>query len=446
MSERPEPIQSKNKFTVDVFYMGITKIFLAILKISMSVITARFLGPAGRGVFFSFFQASGITNTIFTISLGEGLIYNIGNGTIKQKNVFGTVIFLSLCFGLFISCILFLILPILQAHFLNNVGMNILDLSYFIAPAMMFEYFSNSALRGLKLFTIANKISISSRITVLVLSCFSLYFFEGSIYHLILWFGIALLINCVVYAAALLKASNFKLFINYKNIPETLRYSIRVHPAVLLTEIEYRADIFILLFFLDAAAVGIYSIGVTVAQLIWYASNSVNSIFFPHLASMHQGEAKNLFSARVIKFNFLINLFLIIILCLFGSFIINILYGELFSQSYFVLLILAPGLLSDSIGRNLATWLKGEGAPKILSVISILSLIFNIALNFIFIPKYGLYGAALASAITYFIRALALLKVYCKRTNLSIFSIVSWSKYDSAFLRSLFGRALKKTS
>ena len=97
MSERPEPIQSKNKFTVDVFYMGITKIFLAILKISMSVITARFLGPAGRGVFFSFFQASGITNTIFTISLGEGLIYNIGNGTIKQKNVFGTVIFLSLC-------------------------------------------------------------------------------------------------------------------------------------------------------------------------------------------------------------------------------------------------------------------------------------------------------------------------------------------------------------
>ena len=72
--------------------MGITKIFLIILKIGMSVITARFLGPAGRGIFYSFFQASGMTNTIFTISIGEGLIYNIGRGKIKREDTFGTVI------------------------------------------------------------------------------------------------------------------------------------------------------------------------------------------------------------------------------------------------------------------------------------------------------------------------------------------------------------------
>jgi O-antigen/teichoic acid export membrane protein len=51
-------------------------------------------------------------------------------------------------------------------------------------------------------------------------------------------------------------------------------------------------DIFILLYFLNAAAVGIYSIGVTIAQILWYVSNSINSVLFPHLTFTSSGQEK----------------------------------------------------------------------------------------------------------------------------------------------------------
>lgn len=437
---------SQSKFSLDVFYMGITKIFLIILKIGMSVITARFLGPAGRGIFYSFFQASGMTNTIFTISIGEGLIYNIGRGKIKREDTFGTVISLAIFFGTLVAGVLFLILPLIQEYLLQNISSDSLMLAYLIAPAIMYEYFANSALRGLKIFSIANKISITSRITVLISSCLALYIYDGSLYHLFLWYWFGLLVNCLIYSFALFQASRFKFFFNVSSIPSTVRYSLRVHPAVLLTELEYRLDIFILLFFLEPAAVGIYSIGVTAAQLVWYASNSVNSIFFPYLSSMEKSKSKNHFSAKVIRFNLLINFLLVLMLCIFGSFLIDFLYGYEFSESYFVLLILAPGLLVDSIGRNLVAWLKAEGAPKILSIISITSLVINIILNFILIPNFGLYGAALSSVITYSFKALALLVVFQGLTNLSFKQIFFWSKTDYEYIGLIFKSVFKKNN
>ena len=55
-----------------------------------------------------------------------------------------------------------------------------------------------------------------------------------------------------------------------------------------------------------------------------------------------------------------------------------ILYGSEYVQAYYIFLILAPGLLLDSIGRNVATWLKSEGKPLVLSWVSFGTLILNI--------------------------------------------------------------------
>jgi len=198
-----------------------------------------------------------------------------------------------------------------------------------------------------------------------------------------------------------------------------LKYGGKVHPGTLLTEVEYRLDVFILLYFIDVAAVGIYSIGVTVAQILWYISNAINSVLFPHLTSAGDHEDKDLFAAKVIKYNILINFFVISFLVLFGFFIIQILYGEAFSESYYVFLILTPGLLFDSVARNLSAWLKSIGRPAVLSYVSMLSLVVNIAMNFILIPVYGLYGAAFASVISYVVRAIVLFVIYKRSTNIT---------------------------
>ena len=125
-----------------------------------------------------------------------------------------------------------------------------------------------------------------------------------------------------------------------------------------------------------------------------------------------------------------VNSVILFLLCLFGKFLVLILYGNDFTQAYYIFLILAPGLLLDSIGRNVATWLKSEGKPLILSWISLGSLSFNILLNFILIPKYGLYGAAYSSLISYIARGTILWFTFKKYNGIKFSYIFLWSKAE----------------
>ena len=79
---------------------------------------------------------------------------------------------------------------------------------------------------------------------------------------------------------------------------------------------------------------------------------------------------------------------------IFGKLMVFILYGSEYIQAYYIFLILAPGLLLDSIGRNVATWLKSEGKPLDIKLGFLWHIDLKYLCNFLLIPKYGLYGAA----------------------------------------------------
>lgn len=68
------------------------------------------------------------------------------------------------------------------------------------------------------------------------------------------------------------------------------------------------------------------------------------------------------------------------------------------SSEVFQLLIL--GIIPMSINYCFGTLITASGNMKVLNRIAFLSLLLNIVLNFILIPKYGAYGAAMASLVT----------------------------------------------
>lgn len=420
---------NRKKFGKDVAATFFTKILLIALKLGTSVITARFLGPAGRGLYYSVAQTSGVANNIGCLSIGESLIYHIGSGKLTKSNLLGFVLTLIVFFTSIIYLGLYFLSPFIIENFFKDPAENLMFLLYLMTPLLMFEYFATSALRGLKLFSVVNKLSLITRSNIVIFLLLALSIYSATAYFALIGYIAALFFNCIIYLVALYRAAKPKV-LELKEFSSVIKYGLKVHPAILLTEIEYRLDIFILLYFLNTAAVGIYSIGVTIAQILWYASNSINSVLFPHLTFTSSGQEKNIFTAEIIKYNFLINLVILFLLSLFGKFLVLILYGNDFIQAYYIFLILAPGLLLDSIGRNVATWLKSEGKPLILSWISFGSLSFNILLNFILIPKYGLYGAAYSSLISYIARGTILWFTFKKYTGIKFSYIFLWSKAD----------------
>ena len=429
MNASIRPKIDRKVFSRNVIATIITKIFLIILKLASSVITARVLGPAGRGLYYSTAQTSGIANNIGCLSIGESLIYNIGNGNLPKNNILTFVLSLVVFFTSFICMALYFSSSFITANILKDSVENFMPLLYIMTPLLMFEYFATSALRGLKLFSIVNKLSIVTRLNIIIFLVIALTAYPSTAYVALVGYISASFINCIIYFVAFYKAAK-PTTLDLKEFPTIINYGLKVHPGILLTEIEYRLDIFILLYFLNATAVGIYSIGVTIAQIMWYASNSINSVLFPHLTATSSGKDKNIFTAEIIKYNFLINSIILFLLAIFGHTLIQILYGSEYIKAYYIFLIISPGLLLDSIGRNVAAWLKSEGKPIILSWVSLGTLILNIGCNFLLIPEYGLYGAAYSSLISYIIRGVILFAIFKRITGIKLRYILYWSKED----------------
>ena len=420
-------MKSRNKnFTQSVISTLFTKFILIFLKMGVGIITARFLGPAGRGLFYTSVQAPGLINTVGTLSIGEGLIYHIGKGKIKSDQIFGTVFMMVLGFTLVLSIIFYFLISLLNQHFFYQLPDKVIPLLFFLIPATMTEYFSASALRGLKVFSIVNKLTIVTRTNIFIFILTSLTFWSADLYRTIFAYAIALTLNALLYFIVLFYQSKFRFSISSNELNNVIRYSAKVHIGSLLTEVEYRLDIFILLFFLNATAVGIYSIGVTIAQILWYVSNSVNTVLFPYLTSTSKKNV-DFFTVRVLKYNFFINIFILFGLIIIGFPLVNLLYGTMFSEAYFVFLVLSPGLLSDTIARSLAAWLKGTNRTLTLSKISSVSLVVNILFCIILIPYWGVYGAAISSVISYTLRAVLLIKIFCKISKTPLYHFFTFS-------------------
>jgi O-antigen/teichoic acid export membrane protein len=257
-----------NNFTKNVIGTLLTKIILVFLKIGIGVLTARLLGPIGRGLFYSSTQVSGLVNTTGTLSIGEGLIYHIGKGKIAPHQVLGTVFMMMVGFTSILLVALYLLEPLLTQYFLDELPEEITPLIFLLIPTTMIEYFSTSALRGLKVFSIVNKLTVVTRVNIFLLMFIALVFWSTDVYTAVLAYTIAITLNAVLYLIVLFYQSQLHFSVSWGELNNIIRYGAKAHIGTLLTEVEYRLDIFILLFFLNATAVGIYSIGVTMALLM----------------------------------------------------------------------------------------------------------------------------------------------------------------------------------
>ena len=431
------------QFLRAVLWTILTKFVVVSLRLAVGVLTARVLGPSGRGLFFATVQTSGTATTACGLSVGEGLIYQIGKREIVSEQIFSAVLFLVLIFSALVLTLLALLLPILTTYFLSELPGVYAPLLLILAPAMLTEYISFSALKGSKRFNLVNSLTIITRSNTLLCLVLSAVFWSPNLGVLLIAFTIGSWINALVFLVVLFDISNRCFSFPIRQMLSTIRYGAAVHVSTFITEAEYRLDIFILLYFLNAAAVGVYSIAVTLAQILWYVSNSINTVLFPYLVETDK-EGRDHFTAVVIKYSFFLNFAILIPLVIFGMPLVTLLYGPLFAESYYLFLILVPGLLCDSVARNIAAWLKGSGQPLMLSWISAVTLMINIALNIYFIPRFGLSGAAISSTCSYVIRAALLLRLMCSSSNISLLELFHFTKSDKQRVYYLIGNFLKK--
>lgn len=396
----------KKKIYKNIFYNLLTKFFLIFIKFAITIFTSRFLGAEGRGIFVLVNQIVGIANTFISISCGEGLIYYLNKSQNYKKKIFFITIFLILVFSL-ISSIILISLNILFPNEIIDIKYKIIVLALVIP--VMTEYFLYSVLKGFKLFSNYNKISILTRTILFLLICSSILVDGDVTLNCLIFYTIGYFLNLIIYFVYFFKITVKKLFYKSKDLYKVIKYSSKIHLINFITELEYKIDNFIIVFFLDLKAVGIYSIAVTIAQLVFYVTNSINTIVFPYVSSNLKIIKKDEVILDMVKLSFTSTIIILFPLVLAGFYVFPFIFGAEFLESYYIFLILAFGILAESISRVIITWFKGLNKTKELLNISVSCIILNIILNFYLIPILGLKGAAISSVVTYSLRMILIL-------------------------------------
>lgn len=425
----------KKKIYSHILKNLITKLFLVIVKFGTTVVTSRFLGIEGRGVFVIINQIVGISNSLVSLSCGEGFIYYLSKYHNFKKKIFFIVSSLILFFCLVSGFTLFILDQLVDNENINkNLSNEFKLIILILILPILTEYFLFSVFKGFKLFDSYNKFSILGKL-ILLISIITSFFFQGNkIFNCLIFFTFAYYLNFILYFFYFFRISIKKTFYKINDVFKILRFSSKVHLINFLTEFEYKVDHFVILFYLDMKSIGVYSIAVTLAQLVFYITNSINTIIYPYISSNLNKKIKTDVILKMANLSFLSTLVILFPIIITGDYLIPLVFGSDFASSYELFLILAIGLLAESICRIIVTWFKGLNKANELVTISASCILFNIFLNIMLIPHIGLIGAALSSVLSYWIRLVLILLKFKTYFKVNIFLLFKFDSKEILFL------------
>jgi O-antigen/teichoic acid export membrane protein len=193
---------------------------------------------------------------------------------------------------------------------------------------------------------------------------------------------------------------------------EVFFYSWPLMFSSLIMVLFYWIDSLLLGYFIGVGDVGIYNAATPLVGLMSFFPAMFAQFFLPLIAKEFGrkkfGVIKEL-SKQVGKWIFILNLPLFFIMFLFPTTLIRILFGEQYILASSVLQILAVGGFVSSLVFLSTDLISMIGKSKMILVNIICASILNVFLNIILIPKYGLNGAAIATAITTILLSILLL-------------------------------------
>ncbi len=397
--------------------MGVfaTRLVRFALGFVISFTLARILGPTGRGIYSVATLTPTTLANLGQLGLPNAFSFFAGRGRSGARML---TLGLLLCavLSVVLIAITLVALPILADTVLRAAPLDLLLLAIATIPFQLVAAFAGATLIGRQTMRNYNLILIGQSVLMVIL-----------IVGLV---GIADLgvtgavISTIVVGAATALATTLELRRSIAADPEDAArpgvrirelgsFGAKIYPASLAGFFGYRADIFLLSALLgDARAIGLYTLGVSLAELTFFVPDAVSTVFFPRVAGMERGSADEKV-ASVTRFTVLITLIATLGLIPTAFLAVNLVLPD-FRDSLAPFLVLLPGIICLTVAKVLASYVGGLGIPLRVALASGSALAVNVVANLILIPPLGIMGAAVASLVSYTINATLLLTIASK--------------------------------
>lgn len=198
-------------------------------------------------------------------------------------------------------------------------------------------------------------------------------------------------------------------------------YSGKTYLASVAGYLHNRLDVLLLGWIAGAGPVGLYSIGVSLAEFVWYVPSALGGAILAKAPRSSDASAHDYVSrsTRVAM------LFMIVISSLGALLVIPFIravYGSAFGPSALAFYLLLPGAIAS--GATRPAWSYFAARERIFWREALGAMALNVAMNLVLIPRIGFAGAAIASSISYTVLAAVVLVQFVRSTGMRMSALL----------------------
>lgn len=365
------------------------------------VILARALGPDGRGVYSLFLLSVSFAQAVLSLGIGVSAVYYIGKRAFPLRDIVSNGQLIVLASAAASGALVLVAAPTVGGRLLG-AGAPFWAFAFAVPLFVEFNLLT-SVLQGRERFLQMNLVVLAQPLLLLALLVAGLG--AGG-------FGTPAAV--LFWAASVLAASALGLwFVGLEHVNlatsvgprwpvlrEQIVFGAKGQLGNLMQLLNYRLDQFLVALFVSEAGVGLYAVGVSMSEAVWFVANSVAVVLLPRLTAAGAGEAAEL-TPVACRNTLLVSALAAAGLGAVSGWLVPLLFGADFSGSVRPLLWLLPGTVALAGSKVLASYVFSRGRPLVNSGITIASLVVTVAADLALIPPFGVSGAAVASSLAY---------------------------------------------
>ena len=411
------------------------RIVVIAFSLVASVIMARTLGPAGKGLFSLSILVSGMVFVALNLGVGTASGYLLGRKKVSLEELAGNWLSLSVVIGLGALVLSLSLVRVVVPRFVPSVPLGNVVIALFAVPLAVL------GLNFLLLFRANNDFLSFNVVDALHPVAFCVLFMGCAIFassrllqaSIVAWLA-AYVITGI--GAILLMARFVRLTFRWNGplVREALRFGVQQNFGNLLDVLNYRFDMLLVNYFLNPAYVGYYSISVVIVEKIWYIPNILSAVLHPRVAHAGEENEANRDTATVSRITVLIVGVGCVAILLLGRFLVRILYSDRFLPAVTPLFLLLPGIFMISLSKILTSDLTARGYPRANMWAGLVAVVSNVISNVILIPRLALNGAALSSTISYSLYAVVIVTYFRRVTGVRLGTILVPTAHDVRYL------------
>lgn len=386
------------KYLSNISWLLIEKILRLIAGLLVGIWVARYLGPEQFGKLSYAQSFVAIISVLAVLGLNDVVIRDLVKDEHQRDILLGTAFVLKLIGSMLVLALITILMQFQSNDFETIIIIIVIASSLILNSFNVIDfYFQSKVLSKYIVYSNIFSLIISSIIKiVLILNQAPLLAFA-----FVILFDSFILACGFIFVYSKNKLSIFNWTINKALAKSLLKNCWPLILSGFVISLYMKIDQIMIKEMLGVSSVGQYAAAVQLSEAWYFIPMVISASLFPAILNAKQ-ISKELYYSRLQRLYDLMAWMAILIalpMTFLSTWLIGLLYGVQFEQAGGVLTIHIWSAVFVFLGVSSSKWYMAENLQVYLFYRTLAGAVINILLNLVLIPRYGLYGGAIATLV-----------------------------------------------